>query len=630
LARRILLADDSVTAQNMGRRILHDAGYEIVTVNNGSAALKKVAEQKPDLIILDVYMPGYGGLEVCSRLKENRETQRIPVLLTVGKLEPFKPEEARRVRADAYIVKPFEASELLSALTKLEDKIVPGPEPNKPGRFAKALASVEQSDDRDFGDKETGWKDRLIIPGKKGKKSQVEPEAEAAPAKPLKVVERGEDFRPAEPKSGFERPIPAGLPQDISAEEIAAIAAAAAKISDQSAAVVEAHAAQETKPAETKPEATPQEAVAANSPETPAPAAGSSVSPASENATQDAPATFASAAPEGEESSAKADATPEPVRAQGAPVNAEPEKPSPTEAADGQEEKRPASDAEVLAALAALTPSNGDFSSPAATEHDAESAAARASYIGPRWIAEAVAVSDEESSFLLQHEMEKAHAAFAAADAGRAVLLLSAGASNPSNGNGHSLGEHTTPQATAVAEPETKSEEASAVPAQEPRPEAPVEAVASETAFAAAESALAAAASAGGQTETTISEPQAVASTQPSGHEEGSRMGEAELAAAWANWRNIRESIIGPQTSDVQEPASENEYKPAETATPATEEPVAEPPKAEAAAEAAQPEEVKSETSAAEDPARLASIVDNMLAELKPKLMEELKRKLGK
>jgi len=120
LARKILLADDSVTAQNMGRKILADAGYEVITVNNGSAALKKIAEHKPDLIILDVYMPGYSGLEVCQRLKEAQESSRVPVLLTVGKLEPFKPEEAKRARADGFIVKPFEASELLSALAKLE------------------------------------------------------------------------------------------------------------------------------------------------------------------------------------------------------------------------------------------------------------------------------------------------------------------------------------------------------------------------------------------------------------------------------------------------------------------------------------------------------------------------------
>ena len=173
MARRILLADDSVTAQNMGRRILTDAGYEVVTVNNGSAALKKIAENKPDLIVLDVYMPGYGGLEVCQRVKENPETKQIPVLLTVGKLEPFKAEEARRVGADSFIIKPFEATELLTVLTRLEDKIVAQPQPQKSGRFAKALAAVEQSDKGDrFGDKETGWKNRLTIPVPHAKPAQ--------------------------------------------------------------------------------------------------------------------------------------------------------------------------------------------------------------------------------------------------------------------------------------------------------------------------------------------------------------------------------------------------------------------------------------------------------------------------
>lgn len=136
MARTVLLADDSVTAQNMGRRILMDAGYEVVTVNNGSAALKKIHEQRPDLIVLDVYMPGYGGLEVCQRLKESPDTARIPVLLSVGKMEPFKAEEAKRVRADGHIVKPFEASELLAALTKLEDRIVPAD--SRDGRSGKS------------------------------------------------------------------------------------------------------------------------------------------------------------------------------------------------------------------------------------------------------------------------------------------------------------------------------------------------------------------------------------------------------------------------------------------------------------------------------------------------------------
>ena len=170
MARKILLADDSVTAQNMGRKILADAGYEVITVNNGSAALKKIAEHRPDLIVLDVYMPGYSGLEVCQRLKEVGETSRIPVLLTVGKLEPFKPEEAKRVRADGFIVKPFEASELLSALSKLEDKVVPRADASKPGRFARATAAIEEGRyDKTMAIEEddTGWKRRIAFPSKK-------------------------------------------------------------------------------------------------------------------------------------------------------------------------------------------------------------------------------------------------------------------------------------------------------------------------------------------------------------------------------------------------------------------------------------------------------------------------------
>src|SRR6202035_1434065 len=109
----------------------------------GSAALKKIAESKPDLIVLDVYMPGYGGLEVCQRLREAPETGRIPILLTVGKLEPLKAEEARRVNADGFIIKPFEARELLTALPKLEDKIVPQSHPAKTSRFANGMAGAE-------------------------------------------------------------------------------------------------------------------------------------------------------------------------------------------------------------------------------------------------------------------------------------------------------------------------------------------------------------------------------------------------------------------------------------------------------------------------------------------------------
>jgi two-component system chemotaxis response regulator CheY len=254
LARKILLADDSVTAQNMGRKILADAGYDVITVNNGSAALKKIAELKPELIILDVYMPGYSGLEVCQRLKDSGETSRIPVLLTVGKLEPFKPEEAKRVRAEGYIVKPFEASELLSAVSKLEDKIVPRAESGKPGRLARAVAVVDEGGrSGDEPEAEGSWKDRIAFPAKKQEVAEAstdnadlyntinrdlktvvqrdEPARQSAPVvQDRRVKSVSSIVKPEEKLVDLGALATPGLPKDVTAEEIAALAAAAAQV----------------------------------------------------------------------------------------------------------------------------------------------------------------------------------------------------------------------------------------------------------------------------------------------------------------------------------------------------------------------------------------------------------------
>jgi CheY-like chemotaxis protein len=113
----------------MGKKILIEAGYDVVAVSNGAAAVKKIAEQKPDIIILDVYMPGYSGLEVCEKVRGSLETMKTPVLLTVGKMEPYKPEDANRVKADGVIIKPFEASDLLAIIKKFEERIGQTPVP---------------------------------------------------------------------------------------------------------------------------------------------------------------------------------------------------------------------------------------------------------------------------------------------------------------------------------------------------------------------------------------------------------------------------------------------------------------------------------------------------------------------
>ncbi len=125
MSLKILLADDSMTAQNMGKKILADAGYDVIAVSNGAQAMKKIASEKPDLLLLDVNMPGYSGPEICVKVKAEPATANLPVLLTVSKLEPFKQEEVTKVRADGLIIKPFEAKDLEAAVKKLAARVVP-------------------------------------------------------------------------------------------------------------------------------------------------------------------------------------------------------------------------------------------------------------------------------------------------------------------------------------------------------------------------------------------------------------------------------------------------------------------------------------------------------------------------
>ena len=440
MARKILLADDSVTAQNMGRKILADAGYEVITVNNGSAALKKIADTKPDIIILDVYMPGYSGLEVCQRLKDAQETSRIPVLLTVGKLEPFKPEEAKRVRAEGYIVKPFEASELLSTLSKLEDKIVPRAEPSKPGRFARANAALDEGKyDKSVAiEEDTGWKNRIGFPSK-NKKAASEDEDDStiynAVNKDLKtVVERklGEEQRGAkkdESRFDLGALAPEGLPNNVTPEEIAALAAAAAQVKGSLA------------------ESAPPE----NLPDLPAAAlADAKAAEVAKEVAKEVPSSEVAVA------EAKAEAVPatEPSKESEVPAATfaaqKPEEPAPPAAAklaDAVQDSGVSvpSPAEMMAAIAGLVPDSGrpsDASSGNGTYASADQSAkeketvrsevepvtmaaaagAGSAAVASRWTAVAVALAPEESSISLEQEMQKAHAAFAAADAHAAVV----------------------------------------------------------------------------------------------------------------------------------------------------------------------------------------------------------------
>ena len=107
--RKLLLADDSITIQKVVNLTFADEGIEVITAGDGDTAMQKFVEIKPDLVMVDVNMPGMDGYRICELIKQDDETKQIPVILLVGSFEPFDEEEARRVGADDYLTKPFQS-----------------------------------------------------------------------------------------------------------------------------------------------------------------------------------------------------------------------------------------------------------------------------------------------------------------------------------------------------------------------------------------------------------------------------------------------------------------------------------------------------------------------------------------
>jgi len=141
---RILLADDSPHAQRMGERILREEGFEVVSLTDGEAALKRLSDVDPDLILADVFLPAKSGMELCRLVKNDLKLRHVRVVLTAGLLEPFDEEEAKRAGCDAILKKPFEASKLMETIQPLvkEAQLARG-------LFAEVLASAAASPARE-------------------------------------------------------------------------------------------------------------------------------------------------------------------------------------------------------------------------------------------------------------------------------------------------------------------------------------------------------------------------------------------------------------------------------------------------------------------------------------------------
>jgi CheY-like chemotaxis protein len=115
---RILVADDNSNIQKMVGLALKDQGIDVVAVGNGEAAVRKISDLKPDLVLADVFMPVRNGYEVCQYVKMDPALAHIPVILLVGAFDPLDEQEAQRVGADGVLKKPFVPPDPLISMVK--------------------------------------------------------------------------------------------------------------------------------------------------------------------------------------------------------------------------------------------------------------------------------------------------------------------------------------------------------------------------------------------------------------------------------------------------------------------------------------------------------------------------------
>lgn len=120
--KKILVIDDSVIARKMASQILIVNGYEVVEARDGFDALGKLEQENPDLIILDLIMPGIDGYKVVDLLKKNKKYQNLPIILVTSKDSLMDKLKGKMSSSDAYITKPYDDRELLKIIDLLLQK----------------------------------------------------------------------------------------------------------------------------------------------------------------------------------------------------------------------------------------------------------------------------------------------------------------------------------------------------------------------------------------------------------------------------------------------------------------------------------------------------------------------------
>lgn len=114
----VMVVDDSKTIRRTAETLLKKAGCNVVTAVDGFDALAKIADNRPDIIFVDIMMPRLDGYQACSLIKNNKQFKATPVIMLSSKDGLFDRAKGRVVGSDEYLTKPFSKEELLGAISK--------------------------------------------------------------------------------------------------------------------------------------------------------------------------------------------------------------------------------------------------------------------------------------------------------------------------------------------------------------------------------------------------------------------------------------------------------------------------------------------------------------------------------
>ncbi len=119
---KILIVDDELVMRTLLKEVLEefeDKGVELLTAENGEEAIESIKAEKPELVILDVIMPGMNGFEVCNTIKNKFEMKDVYVMMLTTGGQEYHKQKGKDVGVDIFIIKPFDPDEFIKEVSKV-------------------------------------------------------------------------------------------------------------------------------------------------------------------------------------------------------------------------------------------------------------------------------------------------------------------------------------------------------------------------------------------------------------------------------------------------------------------------------------------------------------------------------